>query len=96
VKGWFGGAFGMWLGLVALQTLVQPAASGRVSSLFVDVNNAVNRLLAAWEPGIPDRRPGAAKVVDPTAPVNPGGGTGPSPTWGAAVPTRNPFAQPTK
>lgn len=44
------------LGLVALQTLVQPGASGRVAGLFGVPARVARRFLDPTIPAIPDRR----------------------------------------
>jgi hypothetical protein len=100
-----GSAFTAWLALVALQAISTSGGSGRVASLFTDVNNVVTRVLSANIPGVPDLRDGATKpnvngisfdglqgaTVAAAATVGPGGATGPSPTWTAPSPTKNPF-----
>lgn len=50
VRGVFGGA----LGLIALQTLVQPAAADKAAGLAGLVTSAMGRLLSADVAGIPD------------------------------------------
>lgn len=56
MKGTLGWMFTTWLALIALQTLSTTGASGRVASLFTDVNSLVQRALDPTVPAIPDRR----------------------------------------
>ena len=79
MKGTLGWMFTTWLALIALQTLSTQCASGRVSSLFADVNSLVQRALDPNVPAIPDRTAAASApaVATPTpaatqAPYAPG------------------------
>jgi hypothetical protein len=67
VKGTLGWMFTTWLTLIALQTLSTQGASGRVASLFTDVNSLVQRALDPTIPAIPDRRTGAPAPAATTA-----------------------------
>lgn len=53
-------AFSTVLGLVAFQTLVSRAGSGRVGQFFTDANHLLERALDPTVPAIPDRAPGKA------------------------------------
>ena len=67
MKGTLGWMFTTWLALIALQTLTTQGASGRIGSLFGDVNSLVQRALDPTVPAIPDRRTGAASTPAPAA-----------------------------
>ena len=72
MKGTLGWMFTTWLALIALQTLSTQGASGRVSSLFADVNSLVQRALDPNVPAIPDRTnptASAPAVATPTPPA---------------------------
>jgi hypothetical protein len=66
VKGTLGWMFTTWLALIALQTLSTTGASGRVASLFTDVNSVVQRALDPAVPAIPDRRTTTTTVTGAT------------------------------
>lgn len=67
MKGTLGWMFTTWLALIALQTLSTPGASGRVASLFGDIDSLVQRALDPNVPAIPDRRTGATSTPAPTS-----------------------------
>lgn len=54
-----------WLGLVALQAVSTKGGSGRVASLFSDVDKLVQRAFDPNVPAIPNRSAGAASTPDP-------------------------------
>ena len=71
--GWM---FSAWLGLIALQAVVSRGGSGRISSLFADANNVLNRALDPNVPAIPDRR---TTTTTTTTTVAPAAATTPTP-----------------
>jgi len=54
------GAVTAWLALIALSAIGSKGGSGRVASLFADVDGLVQRALSPNVPAIPDRRGAAA------------------------------------
>jgi hypothetical protein len=81
-----------WLGLVVLQTVSTKGGSGRLASMFGDVDHLIQRAFSPTVAAIPDRRNGApklsaAKPIEqvatggttpgvPTSPLLPRGGSG--------------------
>lgn len=54
------GAVTAWLALIVLQTVSTSGGSGRLASLFGDIDNLVRRALDPSVPAIPDHSTGAA------------------------------------
>lgn len=65
------GVVGGVLGLVALQTLVQPAAADKTAGLFGLAATLMNRLLSADVAGIPNKAPAQEEVPNASTRVGP-------------------------
>lgn len=66
----FRGAVTAWLALIALQAVSTKGGSGRVASLFQDINRLVGRALDPTVPAIPDLRTGSWGQVTSTTPYS--------------------------
>jgi hypothetical protein len=73
----FRGALTAWMTLIVLQTVSSSGSSGRVASVFTDVDRLGQRALSPDVPAIPDRRATAtstpavatAPLIVPTTPI---------------------------
>lgn len=62
----FRGALSAWMALIVLQTIGTRGGSGKIASLFSDVNGLVTRALSPDVAAIPDRRGGLSAGDTPS------------------------------
>jgi hypothetical protein len=66
----FRGALSAWMALIVLQTIGTRGGSGKIASLFSDVNGLVTRALSPDVAAIPDRRGGLSAGDTPSPYLN--------------------------
>ena len=67
MKHTFRGALSAWMALIVLQTIGTRGGSGKVASLFADINGLVTQALSPDVAAIPDRRGGLSAGDTPNA-----------------------------